>query len=167
MRPARCCVRSARAVLVSLRRSRLAIHPPQKLSVASIGFLGNKCHTPVDGQTTTAPTDKAGLFGATKLASSLLVLFIPSRDRSDRPVDQDQRTRQALETLGELFGGATAYPKGLGVWRDDAQGGKLLFDKPVVIQCYTGEAELERQAGRLREFLVRLGPQCHQGAVGL
>jgi hypothetical protein len=110
--------------------------------------------------------DKERVFGATKLASSLLVLFIPSRDRSDRPIDQGQWTRRALETLGELFGGATAYPKGLGVWRDDAQGGKLLFDEPVVIQCYTSEAALEREAGRLREFLVSMGIECGQGAVG-
>jgi hypothetical protein len=32
--------------------------------------------------------------------------------------------------LGNLFGGATAYPRGKGVWRDDEQGGKLPFESP-------------------------------------
>lgn len=106
------------------------------------------------------------LFDATKLASSLLVLFIPSRDRLERPIDQAGWVRRALETLGKLFGGATAYPRGQGVWRDDAQGGKLLFDEPVVVQCYTSAAALEGEARRLREFLVRMGTECRQGAVG-
>jgi hypothetical protein len=48
----------------------------------------------------------------------------------------------------------------------DAQGGKLLFDEPIVIQCYTSEEEIRRKAGALREFLVRMGTECRQGAVG-
>ncbi len=52
---------------------------------------------------------------------------------------------EALKVLGECFGGATAFPQGKGVWRDDAQGGKLLFDEPVVIQCYTNEDALTGQ----------------------
>lgn len=63
--------------------------------------------------------------------------------------------------------GATAFPHGRGVWRDDAQGGTLLFDEPVVIQCYTSEETLDQQADRLREFLVRMGTEAAQGAVGI
>ncbi len=65
-----------------------------------------------------------------------------------------------------MFGGATAYPKGKGVWRDDDQDGKLLFDEPIIIQCYTSEDAIERQAGALREILIRMGTECRQGAVG-
>lgn len=57
--------------------------------------------------------------------------------------------------------------QGKGVWRDDAQGGKLLFDEPVVIQCYTSEHALEQQAAALRDFLHRMGREARQGAVGL
>src|SRR5207302_2715113 len=39
-------------------------------------------------------------FGAQKAAASLLVLFIPSRDRSDQPIDQQYWTDEALKTLG-------------------------------------------------------------------
>jgi hypothetical protein len=111
--------------------------------------------------------DFAGALGASKASSTLLVLFIPSKDRSDRPIDQPHWVDEALRALGTLFGGATAFPRGKGVWRDDAQGGRLLFDEPVVIQCYTSERSLEEKAPALREFLHRMGREARQGAVGL
>jgi hypothetical protein len=111
--------------------------------------------------------DFAGVLGASKAASTLLVLFIPSTDRTDRPIDQGSWVEEALSVLGRLFGGATAFPQGKGVWRDDAQGGKLLFDEPVVIQCYTSEQAIEQQAPALRTFLHRMGREARQGAIGL
>ena len=79
--------------------------------------------------------DFAGALGAGKAAAALLVLFIPSKDRNNKPIEQGVWVEEALKVLGTLFGGATAFPQGRGVWRDDAQGGKLLFDEPVVMQC--------------------------------
>jgi hypothetical protein len=111
--------------------------------------------------------DFAKQLGASKAAATLLVLFVPSRDRTDQPIDQDFWVTQALEALGSLFGGATAFPQGRGVWRDDAQGGKLLFDAPAVIQCYTGAEALESRASEVRSFLQRMGREARQGAVGL
>lgn len=110
--------------------------------------------------------DFARALGASKSASTLLVLFIPSKDRTEENVDQAYWVSEALTVLGTLFGGATAFPQGRGVWRDDAQDGKLLFDEPVVIQCYTGEQTLEREASGLRDFLHRMGREARQGAVG-
>ena len=69
--------------------------------------------------------------------------------------------------LGTLFGGATAFPRGEGIWRDDAQGGKLLFDNPVVIQCYTSEHLIAQKMPVLRDFLQRMGREARQGAIGL
>jgi hypothetical protein len=69
--------------------------------------------------------------------------------------------------MGTIFGGATAFPQGKGVWRDEAQGGKLLFDEPVVIQCYTTEHALEHHTPALRDFLHRMGREARQGAFGL
>jgi hypothetical protein len=111
--------------------------------------------------------DHAAKLGASKSASTLLVLFVPSVDRQSRPIAQARWGEEALRALGELFGGATAFPKGRGVWRDDARCGKLVYDKPVVIQCYTSERLITRSAARLREFLVRMGTETKQGAVGL
>src|SRR5215471_19007098 len=90
--------------------------------------------------------DLAGVLGASKAASTLLVLFISSKDRTNKPIAQEHWVEEARRVLGSLFGGATAFPQGKGVWRDDAQAGKLLFDEPVVIQCYTNENALEQQA---------------------
>lgn len=112
-------------------------------------------------------TDFAKALGASKGASTLLVLFIPSKDRTDQPIDQGHWVEEALQALGTLFGGATAFPQGKGVRRDDAQGGKLLFDEPVVIQCYTSEQAIESRADELKAFLHRMGREARQGAIGL
>ena len=111
--------------------------------------------------------DFAAALGASKAASTLLVLFVPSRDRNNRAIDHEHWVDEALSVLGTLFGGATAFPQGKGVWRDDAQGGTLLFDEPVVIQCYTSEQTIEQRASKLREFLHRMGREAKQGAIGL
>ena len=106
---------------------------------------------------------------ADKRQSTLLVLFIPSADRYGKSIgkkEQQRWVRGALKVLGDKMGGATAFPRGLGVWRDDAQGGKLVWDEPVLIQCYTTEATLEQQAVPLREFLIEMGTATRQGAVG-
>lgn len=68
--------------------------------------------------------------------------------------------------LGNLFGGATAFPQGRGVWRDDECGGRLVFDAPVIIQCYTSFETIDQRADDLRSFLVRMGEETRQGAVG-
>jgi len=111
--------------------------------------------------------DFAGALGASKAASALLVLFIPSKDRRNKPIDQRYWVKETLNVFGTLFGGATAFPRGDGIWRDDAQGGKLLFDNPVVIHCYTSEHLIEQKLPVLRDFLHRMGREARQGAIGL
>jgi hypothetical protein len=106
---------------------------------------------------------------ADKKQSTLLVLFIPSADRDGESLGkkrQDRWIHKALKVLGNSMGGATAFPRGLGVWRDDARGGKLVWDKPVLIQCYTSEKALEQHAQALRDFLTEMGAETQQGAVG-
>lgn len=111
--------------------------------------------------------DHATRLGASKSASTLLVLFIPSVDRYGKAIAQSTWVDEALRVLGESFGGATAFPKGRGVWRDDARGGTLVYDKPVVIQCYTSERLIAKLAKPLKEFLIKMGTETKQGAVGL
>lgn len=104
---------------------------------------------------------------AKKGAATLLVLFIPSVDRFEQPIDQETWVDRALNFLGSAFGGATAFPKAKGVWRDDDRVNELVFDEPVIINCYTSEKLIEEQADELRTFLVEMGTETQQGAVGL
>lgn len=89
---------------------------------------------------------------AQKSASTVLVLFVPSVDRYEKAIDQEYWVTEALATLGHLFGGATAFPQGRGVWRDDQRGGQLIFDAPVIVQCYTTEQALEDSADEFATF---------------
>jgi hypothetical protein len=73
-----------------------------------------------------------------------------------------------LTTLGRLFRGATAYPRGRGVWRDDARGGALLKEEPVIVFSYVGEGALTVTAlGELYRTLSRMGRQANQGEIGV
>lgn len=100
----------------------------------------------------------------------LLVLFVPSADREGKPVPQQSAwVDEALQTLGRLFGGATAYPKARGVWRDDERGGALVFDEPFVVHCYTTPEDIEdnTKLADLGRFCRHMGRATNQGEVGL
>ena len=74
----------------------------------------------------------------------LVVLFVPSVERDGAtPIDQPHWVDSSLEMFGRVFGGATAYPKAKGIWRDDERGGALIKDEPVVVHCYTTPADIE------------------------
>ncbi|MGH7961191.1 MAG: hypothetical protein ACRERD_05100 [Candidatus Binatia bacterium] len=100
----------------------------------------------------------------------LVVLFVPNVERDGAtPIDQDSWVERALEVFGRLYGGATAFPRARGVWRDDAMGGALVKDEPVVIHCYTTPEEISAPdcLAQLRAFCRQLGREAHQGEVGL
>lgn len=108
------------------------------------------------------------LLHASTSEANLLVLFIPSADREGDALgrkEQKRWVRKALKMLGRHFGGATAFPRGWGTWRDDAQGGRLVWDRPVLIQCFTNEAALRMHTAALRQFMTDLGTATRQGAV--
>ena len=74
----------------------------------------------------------------------LVVLFVPSVERDGvTAIRQERWVEAALEMLGRVFGGATAYPKAKGIWRDDERGGALVKDEPVVVHCYTTPIDIQ------------------------
>jgi hypothetical protein len=100
----------------------------------------------------------------------LVVLFVPSVERDGTTsIDQVNWVEAALDIFGRLFGGATAFPRAKGVWRDDERGGVLVKDEPVVIHCYTTPADISDSArlGQLGSFCRRMGREAHQGEIGL
>ena len=105
---------------------------------------------------------------AASRAADLLVLFIPSHDRDVQPIDQDEWVEKALQFLGEAFHDATAFPKARGVWRDDERDGHLVFDEPVIIQCYTSLKLLASKSAGVGRVLDGQwdARRRRQGAVG-
>lgn len=100
--------------------------------------------------------------------SSQIVLFIPSRDRGDREVDQEYWVHEGLRVVGQAFRGGTSFPPGRGVWRDDERGGDLLFETTVMILSFVNPADLTDAAVQsLKTFLFRLGREGKQGEVGV
>lgn len=102
--------------------------------------------------------------------SVLVVVFIPGLERDGvTPVDQDYWVEEALMMFGAVFGGATAYPRAKGIWRDDERGGNLVRDEPVVIHCYTTPERIEDvvASSELGSFCRLLGREANQGEVGL
>lgn len=100
----------------------------------------------------------------------LVVLFIPSVERDGTTViDQEHWVGAALDMFGRVFGGATAYPKAKGVWRDDERGGALVRDEPVVVHCYTTPEDVQNSENlaELGGFCRQMGRDARQGEVGL
>jgi len=100
----------------------------------------------------------------------LVVLFVPSVERDGQTlIDQSRWVESSLEMFGRVFGGATAYPKAKGIWRDDERGGVLVKDEPVVVHCYTTPADVQDSANlsKLGDFCRKMGREAQQGEVGL
>ena len=76
---------------------------------------------------------------------------------------------KALELFGRVFGGATAYPKAQGVWRDDENDRKLVYGNPVVLHSYMAPEAIENADNQasLREFCRNMARETNQGEVGL
>ena len=100
----------------------------------------------------------------------LVVLFVPSVERDGTTaIDQQRWVDSALEMFGRVFGGATAYPKAKGIWRDDERGGTLVKDEPVVVHCYTTPVDIQNSLNltELGNFCRKMGREARQGEVGL
>jgi hypothetical protein len=116
-----------------------------------------------------SPVNPAEVFRATlPTGTSLIVIFVPSRDRDGKPISQDHWVDEVLTALGKLFRGATAYPRGKGVWRDDERGGTLVREEPVIVFSYAAEEALTVSALlELYRTLSRMGRDANQGEVGI
>ena len=94
-----------------------------------------------------SPVNPQQIFrSALPVGTSLIVVFVPSASRAGEPIDQNYWVDEVLATLGRLFRGASAYPRGRGVWRDDERGGILIREEPVLVFCYAAENQLTTAA---------------------
>ena len=100
----------------------------------------------------------------------LTVLFVPSVERDGvTPGDQLRWRDAALEMFGRVFGGATAYPRATGIWRDDERGGALIKDEPYIVHCYMEPEAIESEKNlmELGSFCRQMGRETNQGEIGL
>jgi hypothetical protein len=99
-----------------------------------------------------------------------VIIFVPSHKRNkDEIANQAEWASTALNLLGELYGGATGFPDLSGVWRDDDDGGKLLDDRPIMVQAIARRSDVENvdKLKKLGAFLRLLGKETKQGAVAV
>ncbi len=96
-----------------------------------------------------------------------IVVFIPSHDRGGAAIDQVTWTDNWLGLLAEWFRGATAFPPGRGVWRDD-ETGELLFEDTAVVFTIAAPSDVTAESIRaLGEKAREFGKDTNQGEVGL
>lgn len=103
-------------------------------------------------------------------ADDTVIVFVPSHERDKTRIqNQDAWASQALDLMGKLYGGATGFPNLRGIWRDDANGGALLDDEPIMIQSLAKRADVENEEKltQLGEFLKLMGKKTKQGAVAV
>ncbi len=170
--------------LPSTRESRVCISPDTlTCSVASIQHLsrfGNRSRgssrevenglTSMHSRSILIEKDPSMSLAEGRRKRLLVVLFIPSVERDGKTaIDQDHWVDAALDLFGRVFGGATAYLRARGVWRDDEKGGALVRDNPVVLHSYMDPEAIERpeSQAQLAAFCRRMGRETNQGEVGL
>lgn len=98
-----------------------------------------------------------------------LLVFVPEGDRTSKtvPVDlQDRWVIRLLDLFGALFGGATAYGRGVGVWRDPA--GRTHWDRVTVIESWVNPAlpGNAKRSARVWRALERMRADLKQKVVG-
>jgi len=94
--------------------------------------------------------------------TSMIVVFVPSQDRDGNQINQDFWVDEVLTTLGREFRGATAYPRGKGVWRDDNRGGELLHEEPFIVFSYAAEVDAQPRFLKLNRALVSIKDHIRQ-----
>ena len=100
---------------------------------------------------------------------SQLLIFVPEgrRESTDVPVDlQDRWVMRLLGLCCELFGGATSYGRGVGVWKD-VQGGRTHWDRVTVIESRFGSALRQKKGWmkRLTRVLEKMRKELRQKEV--
>lgn len=97
----------------------------------------------------------------------LVQIFVPEGNRDDNtmPVDlHDRWVVRMLALCGELFGGATSYGRGVGVWQGRR---RLCWDRVTVIEAWRDPTVVDAR-GRLNRLMRNLrimGRALRQSAV--
>lgn len=95
--------------------------------------------------------------------SKLFLVFVPEGRRvpTDRPVELCERWVEILlRTLTYHFGGATAYPRWIGAWRQgEGEDSPAVFDRVSVVETWIAPTIRDQQA-RLDAVFKLLSDMC-------
>ena len=76
---------------------------------ASIKVVATEIISMYDACTMSSTADPQQVFRSPlPVGTSLVVVFVPSKDRDGNPIDQEKWVDEVLTTLGQVFRGATA-----------------------------------------------------------
>lgn len=104
-----------------------------------------------------------------ELRSDLIILAIPSHDKKNKPLNnQEVWASEAMELFAHIFGGATAFKTFKGVFKSE-DGDTLLWDNPILIEAYAERDAVENRENlnRLLDFIKRMKRGTHQESVML
>jgi hypothetical protein len=91
-------------------------------------------------------------------------IYIPNKDRRGREIgDQRRWVMEATRLLAEINGQATVMPLLEGGWTNEH--GETLWENPAVVYSLIRSERLLEGAGRVREFLHRMGRDTNQAEV--
>lgn len=114
--------------------------------------------------------DVASIFKAeTEPNGTLFVLFIPSRDKNGKPLnDQDIWANAAGDMLTSLFGGATILPPAKGKWLNE-ETNQIITEDVVLVHSYARERDVndDVKLRNLAVFLHRMGKKTRQGEIAV
>lgn len=83
-------------------------------------------------------------YGDSTLEQDLIVLIIPSHEKSGKPVrGQNAIVKRGMELLCDLFGGATQLEARAGIFWDE-KSETYLNDRPMLLESYAKITELEK-----------------------
>jgi len=108
--------------------------------------------------------DIKDLLGAFQEASfDKVTLYIPTRDRDEKPVEFESWVAEAMTLLSEIGGGATRLPPAEGAWlRDD---GQLIKEHIHMVYSYVDGDAFLKSGQKIREFAHRMGRELNQGEI--
>jgi len=96
-----------------------------------------------------------------------LLVFVPEGERTPKsvPVElHDPWTTHLLRLLAGFFGGATAYGRGVGVWRNAAS--EIIWDRVTVVESWIRPDVPDAQMDELWQELEKMRVDLKQDRVG-
>jgi len=114
----------------------------------------------------------AKALGGRKAHGERFAIYIPNKGRS--PIegnpqveipDWESWVRRAVDVLGDINGGATAYSPSIGYYADDERGGERVWERTVFVYSFVDRDVFRARISEIRSFAHEFGRETRQGSV--